>query len=106
MINDDQAEKAADFIRDKAEDFAKAKAQRIYCEEYRKSLKAILFSDYDSGTVADKENYAYSDQRYLDHLEKLKQAVFEEEKLKGLISAAEMKIEVWRSSSANRRGKI
>lgn len=105
MITDEQIEKSADFIRDNADAFAKAKANRIYAEEYRKSLKAILFNNYE-GSAAVRENGAYSDERYLEHLEKLRSAVLEEEKLRGLIKAAEMKIEVWRSSSANRRGRI
>lgn len=105
MITDEQAEKAADYIRDNAENFATAKARRIYHEEYKKSLKAILFNDAE-GAASVRENKAYADHRYIEHINNLKQAVFEEEKLKGLISAAEMKIEVWRSQSANQRGKI
>lgn len=105
MITDEQAEKAADYIRDNAENFANAKADRIYHEEYRKSLKAILFNDAE-GAAAVRENLAYASDRYINHLHSLRQAVFEEEKLKGLISAAEMKIEVWRSESANNRGRI
>jgi hypothetical protein len=105
MVTDEQAERAADFIRDNAEKFATAKANRIYHEEYRKSLKAILFCD-EQGSAALREELAYSNDRYLDHLKELRQAVFEEEKLKGMIKAAEMKIEVWRSQSANLRGRI
>lgn len=105
MITDEQAEKAADFIRDNSEAFATAKANRIYCEEYRKSLKAIIAANSE-GTVAARDNLAYSDPRYLEHLQELKNAVFQEEKLKGLISAAHAKIECWRSLSANNRGKI
>lgn len=105
MVTDEQVEKAADFIRDNAEKFATAKATRVYCEEYRKSLKAILFN-HAEGAAGVRENLAYADEKYLKHLEELKQAVFEEEKLKGLIKAAEMKIELWRTSSANSRGRI
>lgn len=105
MITDEQAEKAADFIRDNAEKFAQAKANRIYLEGYGKSLKAVLFNDAE-GAAAVRENLAYADARYHEHLKQLRDAVFEEEKIKGLISAAEMKIEVWRSESANARGRL
>lgn len=105
MITDEQAEKAADYIRDNAEKFAQAKARRIYCEEYKKSLKAILFNDVQ-GAAAVRENLAYADERYMKLIKDLELAVFEEEKIKGLISAAEMKIEVWRSLQANQRGRI
>lgn len=105
MVTDEQVERAADFIRDNAEDFAKAKALRIYNEEYRKSLKAILFNE-NEGSAAVRENLAYADERYLKHLEDLKTSVFEEEKLRGLTKAAEMKIELYRTSSANQRGRL
>lgn len=105
MLTDDQAEKAADFIKSNAGKFAQAKATRIYCEEYRKSLKAILFNQME-GTIADKENKAYAHEKYLLHLDELRNAVIEEEKLRGLIKAAEMQIEIWRSESANSRGRI
>jgi hypothetical protein len=105
LVTDEQAERAADFIRDNAEKFAHAKANRIYHEEYRKSLKAILFSDYEGSAVV-REQAAYADDKYTEHLKSLRQAVLEEEKLKGMIKAAEMKIEVWRSQSANLRGRI
>jgi hypothetical protein len=105
MVNDEQAERAADYIRDNAKAFATAKAHRVYCEEYRKSLKAILFNNYE-GAAAVREQLAYADDRYTAHLEEIRQAVLEEETIRGLIKAAEQKIEVWRSQSANLRGRI
>jgi len=47
--------KAVDFLLANAPRYAKAKAERIYIEQYRKSLKAILFTESDSKTVADRE---------------------------------------------------
>ena len=35
-------EKAINYIRDTAKDYAKAKANRVYLSEFRKSQKAIL----------------------------------------------------------------
>ncbi len=105
MITDDDAEKAADYIKNNAIKFAQAKAERVYLEGYGKSLKAILTTHYE-GSVAAKENLAYADDKYLEHLKELRQAVLEEEKLKGLISAAECKIKVWQSINANQRGRI
>jgi len=105
MITDEQAEKAADFIRDNAINFANAKADRIYHEEFRKSLKAILFNEAE-GAAGVRENLAYAHEKYIEHIGKLREAVFEEEKLRGLVKAAEMKIELWRSQSTNLRGRI
>ena len=104
-IEDEDVEKANDWLTDNADARARAKAERTYCEEYRKSLKAILFNEME-GTMAERENQAYAHERYQAHLEKLKQAVFEDEKLKALAAAAQMKIEVWRTMAANARGGI
>jgi hypothetical protein len=94
---------ARDWLVTNARKCAEAKAERVYCEEYKKSLKAILFNEYE-GTVAERENKAYSDSRYLKHLAQLKQAVYEDENLKALRCAAEIKISMWQTEQANLRG--
>lgn len=102
IVQEEQIHKAVAHLRDGAIALAQAKAHKIYCEEYRKSLKAILFNSYE-GTVAVRENLAYADDRYLEHLKQLENAVFEFEKLNAFKFAAQIKIEVWRSESANIR---
>lgn len=100
--------KALDFIRDNANDYAQAKANVLYLTEYRKTMKAILMSEaYDVKTQSEKESYAYAHPRYIAHLEALKIAVADCEKLRWLLVAAEAKIEVWRSleSSARAEGR-
>ena len=42
MSEDRDPHKAVDYILLNGKKFAKAKAERVYLEEYRKSLKAIL----------------------------------------------------------------
>ena len=42
---------AVDFLYEHAPTYAKAKGERIYLEEYRKSLKAILFQQADGKTI-------------------------------------------------------
>ena len=103
MISDDEIEKAVDWLRDHALDAAKARAERVYCEEYRKSLKAILASQSNEKSEGAKERYAYGHEEYLSHLEDLKQAVLEDEKNRALRVAAELKIEAWRTMEANKR---
>ena len=58
-------DKTLAFIRDHAPVLAKAKAERIYLQEYKKSLLAILFQESDGKTVSDRENYALSHEKYL-----------------------------------------
>lgn len=106
MIPDEQAEKANDFIRDKARDYAQAKANRVYLEEFRKSKKAILYQEAPAGTVADKESFAYAHQDYIALLDGLRAAVEAEETLRWQMVAAEARIEVWRTQSANSRKGI
>ena len=96
-------EKALNYIRDKAGELAKAKADRVYLTEFRKSKKAILFNEAPDGTVQSKENYAYSHADYLQLLDGLKVAVELEEKLKFEMKAAELKFERWRTEQANQR---
>jgi len=96
-------EKALDFIRDNAEPLAMAKASRIYLEQYRKSKKALLYIDAPEGTIDSKTSYAYAHEEYLHLLAELRMAVEEEEKLKWMMVAAQAKIEIYRTESANNR---
>lgn len=97
-----EIDKAREWLVHNARKCAQAKANRTYCEEYRKSLKAILFNQ-ETGSVADRENKAYAHERYLKHLEDLKTAVFEDEHLKALREAASIKIELYRTEQATLR---
>lgn len=96
-------ERAVDYLRDSAETTAQARANRVYLEEYRKSLKAMLMKQFD-GTAAAQEREAYAHADYVAHLDALKEAVFAEQKALFLREAAQAKIEWWRTSSANYRG--
>ena len=96
-------DKALAFIRNNAGPLSKAKAERIYLEQYRKSLKAILIQECEDGTIQTKESYAYSHPDYLELLQGLKAAVEEEEKIRWLMIAAQAKIEVYRTQQANNR---
>ena len=103
MISQDDVEAALEFMRKNAQPLAAAKANRIYLEQFRKSKKAMLFSECEEGTVAAKENWAYAHPEYLEVLEGLKAAVEQEEHIKWKMTAAEMKVEVWRTQQANAR---
>lgn len=98
--------KVLDFIRDNAQQYAKAKADRVFLEEFRKSKKALLMRDaelagHKSAVAQEREAYAHSD--YIALLDGLKAAVEQEESLRWLIVAAQAKFEAWRTIEANRR---
>lgn len=99
--------KALDFIRDNAAKYAEAKANVTYMTEYRKSLKAILMAECEAETQTAKETFAYKHPEYIRHLQGLKEAIIDAEKLRWMMVAAEAKIEVWRSleSSARAEGR-
>ena len=96
-------DKTLAFIRDHAPKLAKAKSERIYLENYKKSLIAILYAESNDKTIADRENYAYAHPDYIKHLQALKTAVEEEETIKWQMTSAELRVEVWRSQEATNR---
>jgi hypothetical protein len=95
--------KAVDFLLTNAPEYAKAKAERIYIEQYRKSLKSMLFIGDKGKTVSEREAAAYAHPDYLALLDGLKAAVEMEESLRWQMVAAEARIEVWRSQEASNR---
>ena len=97
--------KCLDYIRDHAKQYAQAKANRVYLEEYRKTLKARLMATQLGDAVNAQERYAYAHSEYAELLEGLKVAIEEEENLRWKLIAAQAKIEVWRSLSANQRAE-
>lgn len=82
---------------------AAAKAQRVYLEEYRKSLKAILMKACKENSAVAQEREAYADDTYITHLHALKLAVEQEESLRWRMVASEAAIEVWRSQESSNR---
>ena len=102
-ISEEDVEKAVDWLRDNADSCAKARATRIYLEEYRKSLKALLMSKYPDMSVSAQEREAYAHQDYQSHLKLMQQAIYEDERMKFFRASAEVKIDAWRTQQANIR---
>jgi hypothetical protein len=98
-------ELAIEYIFEQGKRFAEAKANRIYCEEYRKSLKAIIMKRSHETAVNAQERDAYSDPEYIALLRGLKAAVETEEEVRWGLVAAQARIEVWRSKEATNRAE-
>lgn len=99
-------DKAIEFIIKNASAYAQAKADRVLLEEFRKSKKALLMKDalargYEAVNAQERE--AYSNKEYIDLLHGIKEAVHREEELRWMIEAARMRVDVWRTESANQR---
>jgi len=97
--------RAIDFMVKKAGEFAQARANRVYMEEFRKTLKAQLMARDKSLPLAAQERDAYADQAYQAHLEGMREAVEAEETLRWQLIAAQARVEVWRSQEASARAE-
>src|SRR5215468_8264806 len=106
MISDQDIEAAVDYLRDNADAAAHAKANAAYMEAYRQTIKSQIMKEHLDKAVNAQEREAYADQRYVDHLEASRTAIFEDEKLGFLMKAAETKVSAWQTFSANMRPKI
>lgn len=100
--------RALDFIRDQAPAYAKAKSERIYLEEFRKSKKALLMRGAEMRghkAAVTQEREAYADPEYIELLQALQAAVESEETLRWRMVAAQARIEAWRTISASQRAE-
>lgn len=103
MITEKEVEAAAAYLRDNSGNYAKARAERIYLAEFRKSKKALLINECKEGTAQARESYAYAHESYIELLEGYRAAIEIEEKLSWMMKAATIKVEIWRTQQANNR---
>ena len=98
--------KVVEFLLKNAGKYAKAKAERVYLDEFRRSKRALLMQEaelHGYETSAAQERQAYSHPEYIELLQGLKIAVETEEKLRWQMVAAQMKIDLYRTEQANNR---
>jgi len=95
--------RAVEFIIKESDNYAIAKANRTYIENYLRSAKSKLMMESDASSIAAKEMEAYANNDYIALLHGLKSAVEQEEKLKWKLIAAQARIEIWRSQEATNR---
>ena len=105
-MSDSSPHRAIQFLIDTAPLYAKAKADRMYLEEFRKSRKAQLMSQAGTEVLGKQETFAYAHADYIEILEGIKQAVEKEEKYRWLMTAAQARIEVWRTEQYSARMEI
>ena len=106
IITDEEVEKALDFMRDHAAIAAKARAERLYLEDYSKCLKALLMTERSLDSLGAQERYALSHTEYIAHLNTLSLAVEADEKERLLLEAAKVKLDVWRSLSSREKAGL
>ena len=98
--------RAIQFLIDTAPLYAKAKADRMYLEEFRKSRKAQLASQAGTEVLGKQETFAYAHADYIEILEGIREAVEKEERFRWLMTAAQARIEVWRTEQYSARMEV
>ena len=98
-------ERAIKYIVENAPLFAQAKANRVFIEHYLRTVKSRLMNE-QTGTLGNKEAYAYAHPDYVAQLEALKIATEEEERLKFMLAAAQARIEVWKTQEYSKRAEM
>ena len=78
----------------------------MYLEEFRKSRKAQLASQAGTEVLGKQETFAYAHPEYIQILEGIREAVEKEETYRWMMTAAQAKIEVWRTQQYSARLEV
>lgn len=104
-VKDTTLDAALEWLKDNAAKAAKARADRLYLEEWIPSLRAQLSAKFiaegDSAAASDIKAKAHED--YQAALKGYQEAVEADEYMRWHRARADAIIEVWRTSSANQR---
>jgi hypothetical protein len=108
MITEEKIDGVLDWLVKHADKAAQARANRVYLEEYRKTVLAMEMKKSGESTAAAQEREALVSEAYRDHLLALQEAVKEDEFYRWKHGTAEAILDAWRSLNANARaqGKI
>ncbi len=105
MISDEQVENALDYLRTNCGIAAKAKAERVYLEEYRRVIKSNVMKRHLDMPLAAQEREAHSSEEYIQHLEAMREAIQADEFNRWGMVAAQAVLDAWRTQQANKRGE-
>ena len=105
MISDQDLERALDWLRDNANAAAKARAERLYLEEWLGSKRAQLAAGFmaSGASAAAADMQAKASPEYQEALDGFKAAVEADERLRWHRTRADAVIEVYRTQAATRR---
>ena len=98
--------RAIQYLIDTAPLYSKAKATRMYLDEFRKSRRSQLMSQAGTEVLGKQETYAYAHPDYIEILEGIREAVEQEERYRWLMVAAQARIEVWRTEQYSARMEV
>ncbi len=103
LVSEADVEKALDFLRDHAEEMGTAKEEAVRADHMLKHVKALAMKQHADIAVTAQEREAHASPQYLAAIERTAKAAGNLAKMQSLREAAALKIEVWRSASANYR---
>ena len=101
LVKDRDVEDALAILAN--EDGAAARAAHEYMSDLTKVVLAQLMQQSNETTEAGKLRWAQTQTEYADHLKKVEQFAKESYRWRQRYSAAEAKIEIWRTQAANIR---
>lgn len=101
MFPDNEIEKAVEYIRDNANLVGQLRGNKAYLEHRIKIERAQRFL-LSEGTVVERESLAWTDPAVFKLCTESYECITELETVATFFKAAELKIEVWRTQSANR----
>lgn len=97
------AQSAMEQIWKLAPQYAKAKAEASYIEEFRKSKKALLMQASGQTVISAQERDAYAHPEYVALLDGYRAAIEQAEALRWRLVAAQAAIEIWRTTESTNR---
>jgi len=105
VITEQQVEDALLYLHTSAKQYGEVCGLVELQAHNIKMYRSMAFLEA-TGTVAERDAHAYTDQRVIDAVEAHKDAVTEKMTIMTRRKAMELKIEVWRSQSATSRTKM
>ena len=99
-------EKAIRYIQEHAEQYAKAKGDVAYTENYLKVVKSQQMNKSESSSLGQREADAYASAEYKESILANKQAIEEEARLKWMLTAAQARIEVYKTQEYTKRAEM
>lgn len=97
--------KCVAYIMETAPQYAEAKADRVFIENYLRTVKSRLMNE-EAGTLGNKEAYAYAHADYELQLKGLRDATKREENLKFMLIAAQMRHDTWKTQEYSKRQEL
>jgi hypothetical protein len=99
-------EKAIRYIQEHAEKYAIAKGDVAYTDNYLKVVKSQQMNKSESSSLGQREADAYATAEYIEAITANKQAVEQEAHLKWMLTAAQARIDVWKTQEYSKRSEL